>query len=359
MLFLISILSFFLPTQLGLHLDYWNSSVYGFKIDYLIPTVYLTDLLALTIIALGLKQIKIKRRNVLFLLSFVIFAFINIFVSDYFVASLYKWVKVFEMIGLFCVLKDNPKINPLKHIIIPLSLSILLISFLGVLQYFNKGSIGGLFYFLGERNLRFSDSNVAPFPYSTFSHPNAFAGFLLVFQLIFIQFKNKLKKFYFWLVTLFVVVNIILTNSLNVYVAIFCLLLINLSRGFNLIFLSYDFTQRFIAHRLELMSAAFKIIKTHLIFGAGLNNFIPNLVKVSNTFINAWELQPVHNIFLLVLSEVGIVGFILFCLSLYTFFLPNSYPLFAIIFTGMSDHYWLTLQQNILLFVYVLALSKK
>ena len=99
------------------------------------------------------------------------------------------------------------------------------------------------------------------------------------------------------------------------------------------------------------------MIKENFFFGVGLNNFIPNIPKVTNSFLNAWELQPVHNIFLLVFSETGIVGLIAF---IYLFFSVSiNSQLIAIILTGLSDHYWLTLQQNLLLFTYVLSLSKK
>ena len=108
-------------------------------------------------------------------------------------------------------------------------------------------------------------------------------------------------------------------------------------------------------HRIELIQSAFKIIKENFWFGVGLNNFIPNLVKVSNTFLNSWELQPVHNIFLLVFSETGIFGLIAFI----SLFININLPLLAILLTGLNDHYWLTLQQNLLLFTYVVIISRK
>lgn len=123
-------------------------------------------------------------------------------------------------------------------------------------------------------------------------------------------------------------------------------------------FLTFDFSQRFISHRLELIKSSLQLIKENFWTGVGLNNFIPNLVKVSNSYLNSWELQPVHNIFLLVFSEVGVVGFIAFCFLVFSSLSPVTYSLLAIVATGQMDHYWLTLQQNMLLFTFVLALSK-
>jgi hypothetical protein len=67
-------------------------------------------------------------------------------------------------------------------------------------------------------------------------------------------------------------------------------------------------------------------------------------------------LQPVHNIFLLFLSQTGIlltgfVGFVFYKIhAVYKkkiSFMMFSY-IFVVVITGMFDHYWLTLQQNFL-----------
>ncbi len=161
--------------------------------------------------------------------------------------------------------------------------------------------------------------------------------------------------------------NLFLTNSLNVYVTISFLLLLKFSE--NLLHISktglsfglfiFDTSERFVTHRLELIKASLAMVKNNFWFGVGLNNFIPNLVKVSNTFVNAWELQPVHNIFLLILTEIGFIGFVMFSIFIFSVTAFNNYTLIAILTTGLSDHYWLTLQQNMLLFTYVLVISKK
>ena len=361
LLILISLLSFLLPTQLGLHLNSLSTTVYGFKIDYLVPTIYLTDIIVFLVIALSIKKVHLKPKNIYIAILLVLFAAANVYISSYPVPALYKWIKVFEMLLLAIVILNTKKFNVLNNFIIPLSLSVLLVSLLGIIQFFLKGSLGGLFYFLGERNFTFSNPNVSPYPYATFSHPNSFAGFILVFEILFIQYKKNIKNGYFWLVSLLVLTNLILTNSLNVYLTIAILILFYLKRNLFLSFFSIDLGARFITHRIELINASLKMIKQHFLLGVGLNNFIPTLVKVSNTFINSWELQPVHNIFLLVFSETGVIGLLLFCFVVFSSFQFTTSPLalIAILFTGLNDHYWLTLQQNILLFVFVLIIMRK
>lgn len=365
MLYLISLLSFLLPTQLALHAYSPQSTVYGFQIDYLIPTLYLTDIVALLIIFLGFRNLKLNRKFLTLSFLFITLALINIYVSGYFVPSIYKWLKVTEMVLLGVVLLNTKKFDVFKNFVKPLSYSVAITSVLGIWQFLNRGSIGGIFYWLGERSFVFSDPNIAPYPYSTFSHPNSFAGFLLVFAIFLLTYKRKfnyerrLRHKYFWTVLLLIVINLILTNSLNVYVTIALILVIkfvNLKTIAPLIFV--DLNARYITHRLELIKSAIAIIKENFWFGVGLNNFIPNLVKVSNTFVNAWELQPVHNIFLLIFSEIGLIGFSLFIYIIASSFYITNYSLIVILLTGLNDHYWLTLQQNMLLFVFVLTLSK-
>lgn len=360
MLYLISLLSFLLPTQLGFHFNNFDSTVYGFRIDYLIPTLYLTDVVALLIIVLCLSKLKITKRCALYAVLYLLFASLNIYISDYFASSLYKWLKVTEMVLLGTIVFNTKKFDVFKHFVRPLSYSVFLICLLGIAQFINKGSVGGFFYLLGERTFLFNDPNIAPYPYSTFSHPNSFAGFLLVFSIFLLQYRKKFVAKYFWTVSFLVIINLVLTNSLNVYITAMMILLIKFRNAKSIMPLMFiDLNARYITHRVELIKSALTIVKENFWFGVGLNNFVPNLVKVSNTFINAWELQPVHNIFLLIFTEIGFVGFAMFSIFALSVIAFNNYALIAILITGLSDHYWLTLQQNMLLFTYVLVISKK
>ena len=354
---LISLLSFLLPTQLGLHLNNLSPTVYGFKIDYLTPTIYLTDIVILPIIVYSLRKLKFSKRQILFSLLYIGFALINILTSGYQLAAVYKWLRISEMILLGLALMNTKKFDSFKHFFKPLSYSMIIVCLLGIFQFLTKGSIGGIFYWLGERSFLFSDPNIAPYPYSTFSHPNSFAGFLLIFGIFLLKFKKRLSSRFFWLLSTLVIVNLILTNSLNVYVSIIILILLKFFKIYSFPFFIIDFSQRSISHRVELIGASFKMIKENWLSGVGLNNFIPNLPQVTKTFLNAWELQPVHNIFLLIFSETGILGLGIFCYLIFSVTMRSE--LIAILLTGMPDHYWLTLQQNLLLFTYVLSLSKR
>ncbi|HSX09267.1 MAG TPA: hypothetical protein VLF93_03880, partial [Candidatus Saccharimonadales bacterium] len=79
-------------------------------------------------------------------------------------------------------------------------------------------------------------------------------------------------------------------------------------------------------------------------------------------------LQPVHNIFVLVATETGLIGLALFVWLLIAttirirrlekgMRLPFVVLFLIIVATGSFDHYWLTLQQGQLLFAVILGLS--
>ncbi|MFH1840745.1 MAG: hypothetical protein ABH807_01115, partial [Candidatus Shapirobacteria bacterium] len=90
------------------------------------------------------------------------------------------------------------------------------------------------------------------------------------------------------------------------------------------------------------------------VFGVGMDNFLLRLPFTG--FI-----QPVHNIYLLVASETGLIIFIIFITFIIKTLIraiknwSSVIALSVILFTGLFDHYWLTLQQNQLLFAIVLG----
>jgi O-antigen ligase len=93
------------------------------------------------------------------------------------------------------------------------------------------------------------------------------------------------------------------------------------------------------------------------VFGIGVNNFFNNLA-VPKEQTDLSFVQPVHNIFLLVFSETGIIGFCFFVYLFYKVLRKVFYRftkkgskyilllIFSIIFLGFFDHYFLTIQQG-------------
>ena len=117
-----------------------------------------------------------------------------------------------------------------------------------------------------------------------------------------------------------------------------------------------------IEKRINLNIAGLKMIKESPWFGVGLGNFLVRLPEFQKNNGIYW-LQPVHNIFILIWSQIGTLGlFLLFLWLKEKFNWKKINFIFkiivgVIILSGMMDHYWLTLPQNVWLLVLVLSLS--
>lgn len=395
------VLIFLIPTQVGYH--FWPDFAYifGIRVDYLSPTIYLTDVLIFSLFIFWLRtKPKISRRTVVWIISFLLFSFVNISLAKNTGAALYKWIKIFEFVFFGYYLFSLKRLDIKRQIMLPLSLSILFFSSIGLLQFIKQETIGGLLYFLGERNFSSFTPGIALVDvggaqylraYSTFSHPNSLAGFLMtgLILLTFSKEDRRLKAF----VLAFGLITLLLSFSLGALLGLAAVLFFYLIAKLSLrffkksllaiiflaIFLSLaqilyannylknDNLPENIHHRLVLAGAAGKLFYSSPVWGVGLNNFIVNLPEIKLVTGVSWLLQPVHNIFLLILTETGILGFLLFTLLLITagkaaakkgkiFF---GLAIIFIVVTGLVDHYWLTLQQNQLLASLVLGLSLK
>lgn len=385
------LLIFLAPSQLAYH--FWPSFAYifGIRVDYLAPAIYLTDILvAILFISWFVKgkAWKLERFLLRTLAILLLFAVLNIAFAESFYPALFKWVKVSEFFFLGIYITTTKELDLKKWIIRPLTYSLIFFSVIGVAQFLSGKTIGGPLYFLGERTFSVVTPGIALVTsggreflrvYSTFSHPNSMAAYLMVGVLLVLGYgeRSRLRK-----ISLLVsFLAIILTFSLAIYItAIFVYLFFLLikkqhsiaRRGvyifffstviISLIFLFFaqqtgnagSFSET-VSQRLELARVSAEAFAKNPLFGVGANNFL----------IVSRSLQPVHNIILLVLSETGVLGLTLFS---YLFFpaikntlLANRYSLFAtllvVLTTGLVDHYWLTLQQNQLLLSIVFGLS--
>lgn len=76
--------------------------------------------------------------------------------------------------------------------------------------------------------------------------------------------------------------------------------------------------QQSIDYRVLYNSIATKIIVDHPLTGIGNGNFTLEMKKYSPITLDWWQYQPVHNIYLLTASELGIIGLILFLLFIFS-----------------------------------------
>jgi len=113
--------------------------------------------------------------------------------------------------------------------------------------------------------------------------------------------------------------------------------------------------------RGQLNLAAIGMIKSSPIFGIGAGNFLVNLPDFQKNNQIFW-LQPVHNIFLLLVSEFGFLGLVILIWFLGSWWTKKKvgkefwWMVGIVGLSGMMDHYWLTLPQNMWLLALVIGM---
>lgn len=405
-----SLLLVFFPTQLGYH--FWPAwaMVLGRRVDYLSPTVFLTDILLLLTVGSWLfieilkiknqrSEIRIKNQKLIIPVLFLAFSLINILISGNQPVAMYKWMRVLEfgLLGWY-VIKTKPT---LSHIAFPLSLGVFYSSVIDVAQFFLQHSVGGPLWWLGERTFTIDSPGIARFdfnlslityhlslfglrPYATFPHPNVLGGFLaatlplLIFNFQFLIFNQKKKFSIFKTATIVLaIIALVLTFSRSAIVVgivgVGLLLWQKFTKKKYLVFLfafilliAYCLllivpNEESVVVRQQLNDAAIKLWQQSPLFGIGLGNFLVELPKALPTR-TVYFLQPVHNIYLLILSEIGLIGLALFlwvikqAVSVKQLYAVR-YTLYALLLLGFVDHYLITLQQGQLLFTLILSMN--
>ncbi len=114
--------------------------------------------------------------------------------------------------------------------------------------------------------------------------------------------------------------------------------------------------------------SALKMIASHLVLGVGQGNFVATLAATSAAGLEPWLWQPVHNIYLLIVSEIGVLGWLAFLAFLFLTIegawrgrkeLTISYLLFMVgclLIIGLFDHFLWDLQQGQIMFWLLLGL---
>jgi len=74
----------------------------------------------------------------------------------------------------------------------------------------------------------------------------------------------------------------------------------------------YSFFVKSLAERLLYINISLGMISANFLAGIGSGQFVVEMQKYSSQALFAWQFQPVHNVFLLILSELGLIGFFLF-----------------------------------------------
>jgi hypothetical protein len=403
-----------LPTQLGLHLWPDWALVLGRRIDYLSPTLFLTDITIICTLLLWIcfphkKTVSathlVLPKTVLLYIGIGIFVVCNILFSSSPIVVTVRWMKIIELVLFgYYIVKTKP---PLTTTSLYLTVSMMYSSIIAIMQFILQHSIGGILWYVGERSFTLATPGIARInwcwiagtncvellrPYATFPHPNVLAGFLSIticisiWRILTHRIEQKKIRLWYWMTIAISVIALGLTFSRGVWLIsiIGILTLLGIVRKKSIThtilwivlglilciatafpyYLSLFKQSESVLIRDELSRAAFTMWKGYPLIGVGLNAFLitlPTVIPSRYLFF----LQPPHNIYMLTLAELGLIGIGGICYFVYRLFLrlihmPDKLPLIVFLIYGLLgtiDHYPITLQQGQLLTVVVLTLS--
>lgn len=378
-----------IPLQLGKH--FWPdfSFVEGIRVDYLSPTLYVHDILFIFLFFLTIP--RFGKRFLRFFIhplfgSMILIVAIGAFFAVSPLSALYGIVKLLEFSYLAFYSSKTFIKQKFSTYTFAFVLGGLVETVIALFQFCSQRSLGGVFYFLGERTFDASTPGIAAFywgeqflmrPYGTFPHPNVLAFYLLCgfIFLLFSYWPSYSKKSWItFFALLCLAIGIFITFSRVVFVlfmVVITLWAVKYAKGMGkamgarvsittVLILGVSlslFLRRFGADlvldtilRLELLQIGFKVWQENILFGVGLQNFFYHEIFYQKT-VTPTLLQPIHNIFLMWVVQTGLAGLVVLLLFLrkirkclkgrfsFMFFI-------CIVTVGMFDHYLITLQQG-------------
>ncbi len=362
---------------------------------------------------LVMRLARLVIRPYFWLVLFVFASFLSLFFSWNAQLGLYWWFKLLEMVFLLFYIKGNiGNTFSFKRLAQITVLSGLFQSIIVFLQYAGQKNLG--LKFLSESPFGPDVSGVAEFMaggatiirgYGTFPHPNVLAAFLLfcLFSLYFLWLKKShsfvshclyLSIFGLLLFSLGLTYSRTIIAVSLVFSLIYLLFLFwtslktanaDLSKRVLFVFFLFivfsslfaflawgEIHSRFsvslgeeaVGLRVFYNEEAFSIISQHPFLGVGAGNFVWRF-KEMYYLLAGWLFQPIHNLYLLIAAETGLVSLVLFLLFLIRLFALPPRPgqktvpskrktilfiVFSFLVIAFFDHFFWTLQQGQLIF---------
>ncbi len=390
--FYLFLLSF--PTQLGKHFWLKNSFLDAYRLDYLSLTLYLSDLflfLYLFFFYLNFRSHFSIKNHLKYLLPLLILLLLQTPFLSFKIQQTFFLIKITL---LFFYSLTIPKLKPNPKIVIYIFLfQILFLFFLSLSQILLQKSVGGPFYFFGERTFYLFTPQIAQQsflghlflrPYATFSHPNALSAYLLLITLYIFLFSKKIKNSFLKkiipTVYLAVFILLFLSHSQNTWLTTLIIVFLLFKRPLNAkktLFLKAAFFFSFLSPFFLLILGTFsrqpdsliirnlifqKIFQQNplqLLFGLG---FFDQFSIYGNSKNLIQTFQPIHNSIWLLISSLGLIFIVFF----YIYFKENKftsslkissngfYILIAILLLSSFDHYFITSPQNLFLLAFLL-----
>lgn len=340
-----------------------------------------------------------QRRLMLLVLVFLASLELSLLFSEHLKVSLFYVFRFIEFFLFYLLFSFRiVSFHALKRAFL---FSILFQSFLALFQYLEQSNLW--FKFLGEPSFGKETLDVAKIdfaekqvvrPYGTFAHPNILAAYLIV-GIFLSLFSWKREKVLYTLFLIVFSLILLLTFSRSAWLALVFGIIFYFSTtnrkvpflyitlGASVVFLFvivFDllpFIMDSIIFRVGIFERIELVDISKLIFyenplGVGLGNFTLVMQDYVGYKLDPWQLQPVHNAFVLLLVEGGIVVLITF-LALYLQIFRYIYRLYrkykrrllagtllslwsALLVLTLFDHYLISLYQGQFLFWFFLAM---
>jgi len=379
-----------LTYQLPLHVLFFNTDPYvsGIYTNYLVPTLSILDvglvlLISSYIYEYGWKHMQvILHKYMFYLIPFAGFIILqSIFRLD--LNSLVNGGRlilgIVSLLFLIDYFKAQKHSNLYKYVLWISIASVLVQGVLGAMQFLGGSSLG--LSMLGESQVvsgmqgsSFVTLNNEVFlrAYGTFPHPNVLGGYFVMNVLLGIFLYSKSKDLYKKLSILLIILSSIfvtLTFSrisiLLVLGIVFVTLIYKLIKGRVFSFTPLLLVERFTNlisgsdtswnDRVNLMKSGLSVIKNNLWFGTGLGNFTKGMEdNIPSTVNGVLLIQPVHNVVLLMIAELGIAGSLLYIVLLGKILVSNISKMsgfkwmiiLVLVVIGSFDHYLFSLPQG-------------
>lgn len=384
----------FLPINLGYHFILKSAYIDGLLIDYLIPVIYIQDILVVIFIALNFKHLLERLRNLnKYLIWFLFTVFITSITSTFLISSMAAFLRLFLYAFFMAVVRVRyaNRIS-FKYVVSLLGWAVILLSALSFVQWFKQGSVFDNYLILGEQPYSISTPNIniesffgkarVP-PYATFRHPNIFAGILSILLVWFLFFMSQLRHlklaYILGLITLgltlskFSWISFILgagfyllykktpAKAKNFLIGIvFSAIILSLFLPFFTNFSELNNRPSFY-RRADLLESSYKLINLNTLFGVGYNNSTVYIDQYLPPSHDVRFPQPPHNMFVLVFLEAGALALFFFSAFIFSK-IKKSYTnpvllvaLMQVLFLGVFDHYFFTIHQPQLLFWLILG----
>lgn len=415
---------FLIPFERRLIVARWTKPVNEWASAY----IYITDILIFVLLLFWLARYKkelfvrpvfriksVLTHPALWLAAFFAVSTLSVFYSNFFAQirdlSYYQLLKLAEFIALFFYFKSGlGKIFELRKTLSIVVASAFAQAVIGAGQYLKQGGLG--LGFFGESPLSLNGTGVAVFivnaqkhlrAYGLLPHPNLLAAWLFVglfaFYYLYISSKEPREK-RFWAAVIYVPMLFAFFATYSrtilglwvlgvVFISAWLAYKKNISRrfvyvAFLTVVISVFFAVAYwpqiksrihiaadeeaVTQRVFYNKVSVTVAKHNPLLGVGIGQFVPKLMK-NYKYYPENLYQPVHNIYLLVASEIGFIGlgfFLLFLFFLLWRFIRTSSPrgspnipllFFALSFLamGLFDHFPWTLQQGSLIFWLVLG----